>query len=133
MATQESNGSIFEEVKSSYSTLKGKVFSGIFEDTVKLHDSRKVIRVNESEKKMIKDLTSILDMDDGDREMIWKAITQYTYNGIYGTRLWCNVKSKTKPGRLSWQNYRIINCSVKRGHFDKGYEAIVDVHVVCTS
>ena len=120
---------VIKRIESVYSKLKGKVFWGEFDGIAPLHGPRNVIKIDESEKEMIEDLTSILDMDDGDNEMVWKAIThrRKSKGGTRdGTKLWCNENSKTKGDS---QRYRIIKFEVVHGTFDRGYKAIVDVHV----
>ena len=128
MATR-SKKSVVERINSIYSELKGEIFSGQFDGTAPLDTGyyRKVIVIDKKETKMVKGLTSILDIErDIKKEEVWKAITQKKVRGVYVTKLWCNTDSETKDG---WQHYRIRKCEVVRGKFYKGYKAIVDVHV----
>ena len=53
-------------------------------------------------------MTAILEMDPRPNEVVWKAITQHEFRGIYGTRLWCdNILPETRYGTLRYKITRV--------------------------
>ena len=127
----EDKEAILTAIRSAYSKLIGKEFTGVYENTANLYKSetpREIIRIEDEE--MSQALTAILQMDnknaDG-REVVWKAITRNWFDGVYGTRLWCeSVEPEVRHGQ---QQYVIKEVESVKGDFDLGYKVITNVRV----